>query len=158
MNQGSFQRLRVMANSPKKRRSVPFSSHLAINSLEYLITSPLSKFTAFSNSGFAFLFGKLNLWNFIDMKQGTGGWTPIQSGSISYSGGVPSWQPLSQLIPSNCATKSRTKSKTRANCCKNEYLQKPYWGHGTALKDLKSTGSREDLPTFKLKVLRLWMN
>ena len=56
-----------------------------------------------------------------------------------------SWQPLSQLIPSNCATKSRTKSKTRANCCKNEYLQKPYWGHATALKDLKSTGSREDL-------------
>ena len=45
----------------KKRRSVPFSSHLAINSLAYLITSPLSKFTAFSNSGFPFLFGKQNL-------------------------------------------------------------------------------------------------
>ena len=86
MNQGSFQRLLVRANSPKKRRSVPFSSHLAINSVAYLITSPLSKF---SNSGFAFLFGKLNLWNFIDMKQGADGWTLIQSGSISYSGGVP---------------------------------------------------------------------
>ena len=36
-----------------------------------------------------------------------------------------SWQPLSQLIPSNCATKSRTKSKTRANCCKNVEHQRP---------------------------------
>ena len=157
MNQGSFQRLRVMANSPKKRRSVPFSSHLAINSLAYLITSPLSKFTAFSNSGFPFLFGKQNLWNFIDMKQGRTGGRQFNPGPFRIQEESRSWQPLSQLIPSNCATKSRTRSKTRANCCKNEYLQKPYWGHGTALKDLKSTGSREDLPTFKLKVLRLWM-
>ena len=157
MNQGSFQRLLVRANSPKKRRCVPFSSHLAINSLAYLITSPLSKFTAFSNSGFPFCLENWICEISLTWNRGRTGGRQFNPGPFRIQEESRSWQPLSQLIPSNCATKSRTKSKTRANCCKNEYLQKPYWGHATALKDLKSTGLREDLLTFKLKVLRLWI-
>ena len=51
------------------------------------------------------------------MKQGRR--TVIQFGSIPYSVGVPSWQPLSQLIPSNCSTKNRSQSKNHGKLLQN---------------------------------------
>ena len=115
MNQCGFQRLRGVDGFTQK---VLFPSHLAINSLAYLMTSLLSKFTRILKLRFHLFVWKTKIGKFHWHETGTADGDSIRVHSVFRRG--PSWQPLSQLIPSNCTTKNGTKAKTAANCCKNK--------------------------------------